>query len=180
MVKLKEIILKNNFKIDWIFNKHVYNGNLYDGKPYSFHLKMCTDIMEIYIHNLNDEDIEDVYLAVNGHDLLENTNTNYENVFEYLGENVSNIIFAVTHPIGRNRKEKNSIEYFEKIRNTKNAVFVKLCDRIANVTYSKSNGNAQKLQMYKDEHKDFERMIGRYTNNKKYEDMFVELDKLFN
>jgi hypothetical protein len=35
------------------------------------------------------------------------------------------------------------------------------------------------FEMYKKEHKDFELMIGRYTDNKDLEPMFIYLENLF-
>jgi hypothetical protein len=57
-------------------------------------------------------------------------------------------------------------------------VFVKLCDRIANVQYSKMT-KSRMFKMYQEEHSDFEQFLGRYTTNKDLEPMFIYLTNLF-
>ena len=45
-------------------------------------------------------------------------------------------------------------KYYEGIRNTAGAIFVKLCDRLANVKYSKDT-NSRMLEVYKSEYSEF-------------------------
>ena len=117
-------------------------------------------------------------LACWGHDLIEDTRVSYNDVKEHLGQEAADIIYALTNEKGKNRKERGGVKYYEGIRNTKGAVFVKLCDRIANVQYSKMT-KSRMFEMYKKEHQDFELMIGRYTDNKDLEPMFEYLANLF-
>jgi hypothetical protein len=56
-------------------------------------------------------------------------------VKNHLDEGAADIIYAVTNDKGKNRKERAGVKYYEGIRKTPGAVFVKLCDRIANVQY---------------------------------------------
>ncbi len=63
---------------------------------------------------------------------------------------------------------------YEEIKNTKYATFVKLCDRIANVTYSKESKSSM-FNKYKKEHEHFKEML--YTLE--YKPMWEHLDKLF-
>jgi (p)ppGpp synthase/HD superfamily hydrolase len=99
-------------------------------------------------------------------------------VKEHLGQEAADIIYAVTNEKGKNRKERGGVKYYEGIRQTPGAVFVKLCDRIANVQYSKMT-KSRMFEMYKKEHQDFELMIGRYTANQDLEPMFEYLSNLF-
>jgi (p)ppGpp synthase/HD superfamily hydrolase len=94
-------------------------------------------------------------------------------------EEVADIIYAVTNDKGKNRKERAGDKYYEGIKNTPGAVFVKLCDRIANVQYGKMT-KSRMFEMYKNENSDFEQYLGRYTSNKDLEPMFVYLKNLFN
>ena len=118
-------------------------------------------------------------LACWGHDLIEDTRVSYNDVKDHLGQEAADIIYALTNEKGKNRKERANDKYYEGIRNTKGAVFVKLCDRIANVQYSKMTGSRM-FEMYKKENESFELMIGRYTANQDLEPMFQYLINLFN
>ncbi len=89
-----------------------------------------------------------------GHDLIEDTRTSYNDVKQMLGEEAADIIFAVTNETGKNRKERANAKYYDKIRTTKGAIFVKICDRIANVQYAKMT-KSKMFDMYKKENPDF-------------------------
>jgi (p)ppGpp synthase/HD superfamily hydrolase len=164
--------------------------------PYEFHLRMVNQVAKDFNYLL--DDTVDYYtgepyrgprqeqvtlkhacmLATWGHDLIEDTRVSYNDVMNHLGQEASDIVFAVTNDKGKNRQERAGEKYYSGIRNTPGAVFVKLCDRIANVQYSKMT-KSRMFEMYKKEHQDFEMMIGRYTANKELEIMFIYLEELF-
>jgi (p)ppGpp synthase/HD superfamily hydrolase len=101
----------------------------------------------------------------------------YNDVKDALGQEVADIVYAVTNEKGKNRKERANDKYYEGIRNTPGAVFVKLCDRIANVQYSKMTGSRM-FEMYKKENINFMIKLGREVGNP-YEEMFQYLINLF-
>jgi (p)ppGpp synthase/HD superfamily hydrolase len=144
---------------------------------------MAHNVFEDFKHllpNLNDGETafrDDVSLAVWGHDLIEDARVSYNDVASMLGHTSAEIIYAVTNEKGRNRKERASTKYYEGIRNTPGAVFVKLCDRIANVQYG-SMTKSRMVEMYSKENGEFEKALGRYTDNKHLEPMFAELDRI--
>jgi len=114
-----------------------------------------------------------------GHDLIEDTRVSYNDVKEHLGQEAADIIYAVTNEKGKNRKERANEKYYEGIRNTPGAVFVKLCDRIANVQYSKMTGSRM-FEMYKKENDSFIVMMGMDDNDTHpYDEMFDYLIGLF-
>jgi (p)ppGpp synthase/HD superfamily hydrolase len=186
-----------NEKIDWVLDQHRYTNHFYDKYlPYEFHLRMVVQAFKdfqkllpeglltreekVYHNSFEsiDETAHSIELACWGHDLIEDTRVSYNDVKEKLGENAADIIYALTNEKGKNRKERGNSKYYEGIRNTPGAVFVKLCDRISNTQYSKMTGSRM-FEMYKKEHPDFELMIGRHTDNKDLEPMFAYLSKLF-
>jgi (p)ppGpp synthase/HD superfamily hydrolase len=122
-----------------------------------------------------------IYLACWGHDLIEDTRVSYNDVSHRLDHagyfDVADIIYAVTNEKGKNRKERANEKYYEGIRSTPGAVFVKLCDRIANVQYSKMT-KSRMFEMYGKEQHEFQRLSGRYTDNQSLEPMFAYLDNL--
>jgi (p)ppGpp synthase/HD superfamily hydrolase len=134
------------------------------------------------IPNSNDgeESFRDsVILAAWGHDLIEDTRVSYNDVKEKLGFTAAEIIYAVSNEKGKNRKERANEKYYEGIRNTPGAVFVKLCDRIANVQYSKMT-KSRMFDMYKKENDDFIVRLGyTYNDSNQYSEMFKYLINLF-
>ena len=183
----------------WCLDQHRNTNHMYDTYlPYEFHLRMVHQV-GIDFKNLLDNKLdyftgkeaaelkrneECVSLrtaclrATFGHDLIEDTRVSYNDVMNHLGQEAADIVYAVTNEKGKNRKERGNIKYYEGIRQTPGAVFVKLCDRIANVQYSKMT-KSRMFEMYRKEHSDFESMIGRYTDNKDLEPMFIYLENLF-
>jgi (p)ppGpp synthase/HD superfamily hydrolase len=188
--------MMNYDKINWITNQHKNTNHFYDGElPYSFHLKMVVNVFEDFKHLLPenlyvetdvrtpDEDVTQrvIGLACWGHDLIEDTRVSYNDVKNRLDDAgysyIADIIYAVTNEKGKNRKERANEKYYEGIRSTPGAVFVKLCDRIANVKYSKLM-KSRMFEVYGKEQFEFQRMLGRYTDNQGLEPMFAHLDNL--
>jgi (p)ppGpp synthase/HD superfamily hydrolase len=116
-------------------------------------------------------------LATFGHDLIEDCRVSYNDVKQHLGQEAADIVYAVTNEKGKSRKERAGERYYLGIRNTPGAVFVKLCDRIANVQYSKMT-KSRMFEMYKKENIDFMVSLGRQVGNP-YEEMFQYLINLF-
>jgi (p)ppGpp synthase/HD superfamily hydrolase len=135
-----------------------------------------------YVPNLNDGETsfrDDVILAAWGHDLIEDTRTSYNDVREVLGHTPAEIIYAVSNEKGKTRKERANDKYYQGIRSTPGAVFVKLCDRIANVQYSKMSGSRM-FEMYKKENSNFIQQLGWFgdVTDPNYE-LFCTLQELF-
>jgi (p)ppGpp synthase/HD superfamily hydrolase len=114
-----------------------------------------------------------VLAAVWVHDVIEDCRKTFSDVKKALGDSVAEIVFALTNENGKTRKERASEKYYEGIRKTPGAVFVNLCDRLANVQYSKDNRNSM-LAVYKKEQADFKQQLWVDA----YATMFEELDEL--
>ncbi len=173
-------------KINWIIEQHSSTNHFYDKYlPYEFHLRMVAHAAKKYIHlipNSNDgsDSLRDlVILAAWGHDLIEDTRVSYNDVKEALGYIAAEIIYAVSNEKGKNRKERANDKYYEGIRSTPGAVFVKLCDRIANVQYSKMTGSRM-FEMYRKENPLFMVSLGKLKSEKhELDTMFDYLTNLF-
>ena len=189
--------------VDWCIEQHRKTNHFYDRYlPYEFHLRMVNNVCEDFIHLLDGEfemktgdrishppfqtSLRDACRrATWGHDLIEDTRVSYNDVKTELGEEAADIIYAVTNDKGKNRKERAGDKYYEGIRNTPGAVFVKLCDRIANVQYGKMT-KSRMFEMYKKENDEFIRQLGYDVNDIEcinlhlYTEMFRYLNNLFN
>ncbi len=133
--------------------------------------------------------------AVYGHDLIEDTRVTYNDVLhrasmhegKYHGERIADIIYVLTNEKGKTRKERANDKYYEGIRATPGAVFIKLCDRIANVKYGVMVAGSM-VGKYEKENLSFLQSLG-ITNeanqiigglSNPYEPMVRYLTKLFN
>jgi (p)ppGpp synthase/HD superfamily hydrolase len=164
-------------KIYWVLEQHENTNHFYDAYlPYKFHLLMVVQAYEDWKHILNPDLHEDCFLGAYGHDLIEDTRTSYNDAKEKLGTGAADIIYAVTNEKGKNRKERANTNYYQGIRNTPGAVFVKLCDRIANAQYSKMTGSNM-FNKYKKEHEHFKYML--YVTGP-FEPMWNYLEEIFN
>jgi hypothetical protein len=186
-------------KVKWILDQHERVNHFYDDYiAYEFHLRMVVQAFKNFKHLLPkdmltreekvyhnsfetiDETVYAIELACWGHDMLEDVHgISYNDIKEKLGENAADIIYACTNEKGKNRKERANDKYYEGIRNTPGAVFVKLCDRISNAQYSKMTGSRM-FEMYRKENDDFMTSLGyQFNNNHKYSKMFDYLIELF-
>jgi (p)ppGpp synthase/HD superfamily hydrolase len=183
----------------WCIEQHSNTNHFYDTYlPYQFHLQMVAQVYEDFKHllpknliTIEEEEYPNswvlsdithrvVRMACWGHDLIEDTRTSYNDVNSKLGVQVADIVYAVSNEKGKNRKERANDKYYEGIRETPGAVFVKLCDRIANVQYSKMT-KSRMFEMYKKENDKFMLCLGRvYQNDGPYEEMYQYLINLFN
>lgn len=137
--------------------------------PYSFHLEMVANLtMEFgYIVCENKEDIIPIIFAAYFHDSIEDARMTYNDVLrvatDFMDKEQSKIateiVYALTNEKGRTRAERANDKYYEGIRNTPYASFVKWCDRYANMKYSIDIGSRM-ASMYKSELAMFLEKIG--------------------
>jgi (p)ppGpp synthase/HD superfamily hydrolase len=186
-------------KSQWCIEQHHNTNHFYDTYlPYEFHLRMVHQVAQDFKHLLDDTKdyfTDELYRGPNqdqvtlrnacliatwGHDLIEDCRVSYNDVKQHLGQEAADIIYAVSNEKGKTRAERANDKYYEGIRNTSGAVFVKLCDRIANVQYSKMT-KSRMFEMYKKENEWFMVKMGYdYYESHPYYPMFNYLNNLFN
>ncbi len=150
---------------------HYYD---YDGQPYSVHLEMVYSIGQRFIHLVPKENRDNVLAACWAHDVIEDCRQTYNDVRSATNESVADLVYALTNEKGKNRKERGGSAYYSGIIGTPFAAYVKICDRISNVQYSKNTGSRM-FDMYKNENRDFELKL--YTDT--YKEMFDHLLTIF-
>lgn len=99
----------------------------------------------------------------------------YDDIKQLFGELSAEIIFLCTEDKGRNRAERKSDVWYHAIKKNDLAVFVKLCDIIANVKYSLLT-NSSMFKKYKAE---YNQKVKPMLYTEQYKDMFNYLDKIF-
>ena len=138
-----------------------------DDLPYGFHLDMVVEGICCYGHLVCacEEDVVPLFFGGYFHDSIEDTRQTYNDVMKmarkWMTEEqalmATEIVYALTNDKGRTRAERAGERYYQGIRETPYAPFVKLCDRLANVTYSCSidSGSSRMREVYKGEMKHF-------------------------
>lgn len=176
----KEFKTDNSQQVRWIIKQHELTNHYYDDYlPYEFHLRVTRQVGEEFKHLLPEPKRESVLMACWGHDMLEDLRVSYNDVVKELGLETADLIFALWNEKGKTRAERANDKYYEGIHNTEGAVFVKLCDRIANVSYGKMTGGSMYKKYFK-ENPNFVTKLGRYYDlSNPLEPMFKRLDELF-
>lgn len=185
MIKQKE----NDPQVRWIIDQHRAINHYYDDYlPYEFHLRMVRaegDRFKSLVTcgqgvatpaGMRTLVQSDITYALWGHDLLEDTLLSYSALAERFSCVMAEIVYAVTNEKGRSRSERANDKYYDGIRATPGAAFVKLCDRIANVKYSKMTGSAM-FSKYQKEQRSFALGLG-FNSSHSLLAMFQYLDQL--
>ncbi len=141
---------------------------------YSFHLKSVANVGKRFKHFIPDYDWNTVEAAAWCHDLSEDARISLNALIKNIGEKSALIVYAVTNEKGKNRSERANDKYYDGIKNTQYATFVKLCDRIANVEFGIKT-NSSMVKKYK---KEFEHFRNSLHINGEYEEMWNHLNEL--
>lgn len=127
--------------------ERVHFGQSYNIYPYMYHIRQVVKIAQDLGYD------EAIVISCALHDVLEDTSLSYNDIKKAFGEEVAEIVFAVTDELGRNRVERK-MKTYPKIRANWKATVVKICDRVANMIHSKDY-NRKLFEMYQKEHDSF-------------------------
>jgi (p)ppGpp synthase/HD superfamily hydrolase len=122
------------------FAVKAHGDQKYGDNPYSYHLDKVVNNATKF--GGNEKQIQAAYL----HDVLEDTSVSKEELEQNFGKEITNIVDLLSNT-------GNKEETFKRIRTNPDAVFVKLCDRLANVS------EGQKNNKYKKEHPLFKSIL---------------------
>jgi hypothetical protein len=132
---------------------------------------MVADVAMRYGHEVvaKEEDVVPLMFAAYYHDSIEDARLTYNDVTaiarKYMDAEqaymAAEIVYALTNDKGRTRSERAGDKYYEGIRNTRYASFLKMCDRLANLRYSTLFGIKSRMaEVYEREHPHFIASIG--------------------
>lgn len=147
--------------------------------PYSFHLEMVASQAYKFRELIPIEDDEDelfniILVSCWAHDSIEDARKTYNDILDYCGKEVAEIVYCCTEDKGKNREERHSDAFYQGLVNNKWATFVKLCDIIANVKFSLLS-NSGMYDKYYLEYRKTRKILYR----EEFKKMFDYLDKLF-
>ena len=151
---------------DWVYSQHRAINHMYNKGdiplPYEFHLQLTEQVANDYTEVMDELNI-DLHVGRAGcqcHDLLEDVPSlvSYNDLYKFActcfepkkARQIAEIAFACWDNRGRNRHEKHEGDYFRVLITVHGALFVKLCDRIANMRFSKMMRSSQ-MEMYRKE-----------------------------
>lgn len=166
------ILFKDNLKLarELAIEKH---NNQYGTEPYIYHLDKVYELSELYELSTN------IKIASYLHDILEDTDTSYNDIKKLFGIIIADLVYDVTDELGKNRLERKTKTY-PKIRQNSEAIQLKLIDRIANIKYSMET-KSRLLKMYIKESDDFESGIRNFQKESESETrLWTEYKKLIN
>jgi len=152
---------------------HLLVNHKYDIHPYRYHLKMVVAIANKYIELIPKKDKDTVIAGCWVHDVIEDIRVNYTDLLYKTNLVVAEYAYVLTNNKGRNRAERADRSYYYEIRIYKHASFIKLCDRIANVIYSKHT----KSSMFKKYQKEQQRFENELYDGR-WDSMWKELNEL--
>ena len=152
-----------------------------DSLPYGYHLDMVVNGIRDFgeLVCAKEEDILPLFFGGYYHDSIEDARLTYNDVLKVARGMMSEeqalmateIAYALTNDKGRTRAERAGEKYYKGIRETPYAPFVKLCDRLANISYSCSGVNPDSLRMkevYKKEVPHFLASINPHSKDRRF------------
>ena len=161
-------------------HEHV-NQTYGDNLPYGYHLDMVVNGVCDFGHLVcaAEEDVLPLFFGAYYHDSIEDARLTYNDVMKvargFLSEEqalmATEIVYALTNDKGRTRAERAGEKYYKGIRETPYAPFVKLCDRLANITYSCSgldSNNRRMKEVYKKEMPHFLQAINPHSDDVRF------------
>lgn len=145
---------------------HASVNQFYDGdKPYGFHLDLVANGVHEFGHLVCrvEHDVLPLFMGAYYHDSIEDARMTYNDVRKEalrLGLDAeqalmaAEMVYALTNEKGRTRSERADERYYQGIRETPYAPFLKMCDRLANYQYSARDANEANhhmLEVYQQE-----------------------------
>lgn len=150
-----------------------YNKTL----PYSFHLEMVEKQAMKFQHLIHTKDPYNsaTWVAIYGHDSIEDARLTYNDIKTMYGELAAEVIYLCTENKGRTRADRKDDSWYKELATNDMAVFVKLCDIIANVKFSLLTNSS----MYEKYRSEYNLKVREHLYCLQYKQMFTYLDKLF-
>lgn len=174
MPEYKEFLSVSEKAKDYAIRRHREVNHHYNALyPYAYHLQMTVDIAKKFIHLIPEIDREDVIGGCWTHDIIEDARETFNNVKNEINEVIAEYAYRCQNEKGRTRKERANKKYYKEIKEYRHCAFIKLCDRIANVSFSIKEKSSM-FDMYKNEFSFFYEQL--YDG--RFEEMWGYLKKL--
>ncbi len=168
-----DFISKKEFEaFKFAFLSHKSTNHKYDNYPYWYHLLLVRNFAKKFSNLVPFEKLEIILMSCWNHDVIEDARKTYRDVEKSLGKEIAEIVYALTNEKGKNRDERAGDKYYNGIKKIKYADFVKICDRLANVYYSKEKSKSKMVEVYRKEKENFKNKLYK----EEYKEMFNLLE----
>lgn len=153
----------------------------YGTSPYSYHLDAVAGLAVQYFTHLDEfmapvhPRLDHVLSVAFLHDILEDTDVEIGELRDSYGFAIADDVYCLTDEDGANRKERK-LRTWHKIRSSPVALYIKLCDRLANTKESLSQEKHSLLGMYQKEFPLFEAAL--YIPDSPLEVLWQDLKKV--
>ena len=155
-------------------SRHHATGCVYGTMhPYEYHLGQVVAVFKQQADLLPDDKRECIECACWLHDVIEDCRVNYNDLVQEFGTEISDIVYNVTNELGKNRKERARKTY-PKIAECPYSTFVKMCDRMANTQFSKSEKSSM-FSKYVKEYAEFKLAL---QHGDQWASFWEELDRI--
>lgn len=177
-----------------VFVLHERVAQTYDDVyPYAYHLAQVINTAGDFMPgDIPDSTKNMLCLAAAMHDCIEDARMTYNDVQKFIANyyqekfklsdkqvtQCADIVYALTDEKGRNRKERHSDKYWKILKATFGAAFIKMCDRLANIQYSKKTGSRM-YKVYLTENAEFLQNIRGAIDLPKYIKLYDYLNNLY-
>jgi (p)ppGpp synthase/HD superfamily hydrolase len=119
---------------------HYHGDQKYGDKPYMYHLEQVATNVKLLTNGT-----EDLLCIAYLHDILEDTDALAVTIGDLFGYELLDSVIALTkYPAFKNNYDK----YIERVVENKNALLVKYCDTLANLSASIDDGNQGRISKY--------------------------------
>lgn len=119
---------------------HYHGNQKYGDKPYMYHLEQVAMNVKLLT-----DSTEDLLCIAYLHDILEDTDVRASVVYDLFGSEIFESLCRITkYPMLKNHYDK----YIERVVENKNALLVKYCDTLANLSASIDDGNQGRISKY--------------------------------
>jgi (p)ppGpp synthase/HD superfamily hydrolase len=154
------------------FAVEAHSSQKYGEHQYEKHLADVVQVLEMFQPDYDFD--EHIFAAAWLHDTIEDTPATVAEIRSKFGAKTAQLVYAVTNELGRNRKERTVKTMLKVWDKGKEAMAIKLADRIANTQFSRSQRSPQ-FEMYKKEYPFFRWFLKKGGELRKMWDL---LDKL--
>lgn len=157
----------------YALSAHQLFGGFYYGRPYAMHIQMVSALVKHFIPLIPRHHQQIVFDAACCHAALDENVATYEELVRQITVLGADIVSACTPNNARSIADKYNSSFYDRVTRNHYAVFVTVCDRIADITYLSKSSPAT-CQRLMDEMVKFK--ISLYI--KRYEALFDKLDEV--
>ena len=158
---------------EW-FARDSHGSQMWGDYPYIVHLERVVYETRMWSKQFGMKKEPEVMLAAAFlHDTVEDTTATREDITRLFGDKVADLVWRLTDEPGNTRAEKKAKTY-PKIKASKEATLIKMCDRLVNIQHSVDEESEKYLSIYKAEHNEFAAALYR----KEFETLWVEMRTL--